>query len=290
MQKSSEEEIRAVDALIEKTKQDISKLLKADKKVHIIWDFDGVLADSRSDDVFSLSKFDLKVYFDHEERLLLESPEPGPWLLPLAHEAPVAPRFPLGCVTQDIVTVRSSMLAFRVQLFCLQWYLRMRWMLFVGHQPKKEAYRIILKSLKADPDYHVFCIDDAAKHIDGFREVCAEEGMQERSCGIVSPVLRSYSKEELEVYLSRVMNAKGVPIRVRDPSDDCRGFIVLPEGVAQFKRQISTLLKENSSEGHGAELRAAFVKVNGEVGHGRFKTEEELQQTMRNFIMDLACP
>ena len=71
----------------------------------------------------------------------------------------------------------------------------MRWMLFLGHQPKKEAYRIILQSLKNDPDYYVFCVDDSSKHIETFKTVAEEEGMTSRSFPILSPITRTYSEE-----------------------------------------------------------------------------------------------
>ncbi|MDP2669201.1 MAG: hypothetical protein Q8P07_05205 [bacterium] len=239
MFKSTKKEIEKNERLVADTKTAISTLIKNGKKVHIIWDFDGVLADSRSDDVFKLLNCDIKKYFEYEERLLFQSPGAGQWLLPIAHNTGIGIHFPPEQFTQDIVTARSSFPAMRVQIFCLSWHVPTRWMLFIGHQPKEGSYRIILESLKHDPDSHIFCVDDSPKHIDTFSRVSKELSMESRSAGIFSPAIRTYTKTELEKHIESVLSAKGEkPLRVRDPSDNIRGFIVLPGGVAQFREQI----------------------------------------------------
>ena len=164
-------------------------------------------------------------------------------------------------------------------------------MLFLGHQPKQESYRIILESLKSDPEYRVFCIDDNAKHIEAFQHASKALGMDDRTFGIVSPVTRTYTKRELKIYVDRVVGVSGDgPIRVRDPSDEFNGFIVLPEGLQQFKKHtLAMVAKESSGAGHN-ELRQVFVNVHGEVGKGTFKTEKELEQAMRDFIVGRHCP
>ncbi|MDO8676709.1 MAG: 5'-nucleotidase [Candidatus Azambacteria bacterium] len=291
MRKSTKKEIQNSNNLVLDTLEKIKELLQQEKKVHIIWDFDGVLADNRSEEVFTVINFNLKEYFKYEERLLSECPRRGPWLLGIAHNAPVRPNFPQEFFSQDIVTARSSTLAMRVYIFCLAWQLKVRWMLFIGHQSKKESYRIILKSLQKDPDYYVFCVDDKAKHVEDFRLVSVEEGMENRAIGIVSPVVRTYNAKELKKHFNMVMKATGnVPIRVRDPSNDLLGFIVLPKGVNQFREQINTIIGNNTDRGYYFELRNTFVKVNGEVGKGRFKTEKELKRAMQEFIVGLCCP
>ena len=291
VEKSSQEDVSRVNTLVYSTRAKITELIKNGGKLHVIWDFDGVLADSRSDDVFKLTGYDLKTYFEYEERLLFESPGKGPWLLPIAHNCGSLPHFPLERFTQDIVTARSSSLALRVHNFCISWTLPVRWMLCLGHQPKRESYRIILESLKNDPDYQIFCVDDSVKHVETFKDVAQELDMESRSFGIVSPVIRAYTEDELREYYARVMNATGgSPIRVRDPSDDFNGFIVLPKGLEQYRKIIKSVTDEHFSRGHHSELRQAFVRVNGEVGIGRFKTEEELEQAMREFIVSLHCP
>ncbi|MDO8523178.1 MAG: hypothetical protein Q7S12_02745 [bacterium] len=287
MFKSTKEEIEKNEKLVADTSAAINALIKSGKKVHIIWDFDGVLADSRSDDVFKLFNFDLKKYFDYEERLLFQSPGPGQWILPIAHNTGRGIHFPPEQFSQDIVTARSSFMAMRVQIFCLSWHMPTRWMLFLGHQPKEGSYRIILESLKQDQDSHIFCVDDSPKHIDTFNRVSTELNMESRSTGIFSPAIRTYTKTELKKHIASVLSAKGnKPLRVRDPSDDMRGFIVLPNGVVQFREQINCVVNEQSSEGHTTELRNAFVQAYGEVGVGRFKTEQELDDAMYQFIID----
>ncbi len=291
MRRSTEQEVQEVTDLVLSTRARIDELLQNGKKVHIIWDFDGVLASRRDHDVYECTGIDLKTYFAYEERLTLESPERGPWLLLIAHNTGAYPHFPSERFTQDIVTTRSSTLAIRVYIFCFAYHLPIRWMLFGGHQPKNEAYRIILKSLKNDRDYYVFCIDDDAKYIKAFQDVSAEEGMIDRTFGVVSPVIRTYTEEELKEYYDKVMGAAGnTAIRVRNPSDDTKGFIVLPDGLQQFRKYINTIVSKKSAEGHAAELRSAFVKAYGEVGSGHFKTEKELKRAMNEFILGLHCP
>ena len=291
MRRSTKQEMRKAKELVFSTRARIQELLQNGKKVHIIWDFDGVLADSRSEDILTLTGFDLKAYFAHEERLLFQSPDPGLWLLPIAHNAGIAPHFPQERFTQDIVTALSSTLSIRVHMFCLSWNLSTRWMLFLGHQPKRESYRIILESLKDDPDYHVFCIDDNAKHIETFQTVCDELDMKNRTAGIVAPTIRTYSKKELREYFNRVMSAAGdAPLRVRDPSDDAHGFCVLPHGLQQFREHMNTITSKQIDISHHTELRNTFVKTFGEIGSGRFQTEDELEHAMQEFIIGLHCP
>src|SRR3989338_7309485 len=155
MRQSTVEEIQESTDLVLSVREKIKGLLQSGRKVHVIWDFDGVLADSRSDDVFALGGFDIRAYFAHEERLLFQTPDKGPWLMPIAHNVGTAPHFPPERFTQDLVPARC---------------------------------RIILASLKSDPDYFVFCVDDSAKHIEAFRSASAEEHMEDRTTGIVSPV------------------------------------------------------------------------------------------------------
>jgi len=291
IRRSTKKEVKKAWDLAYATRAKIKELLQNGKKVHAIWDFDGVLADGRSEDVLAITKFNLKKYFAYEERLLSEIPGEGQWLLGVAHSAPIKPNFPQKFFSQDIVTARSSTLAVRVYIFCFAWRLKIRWILPVGHQSKKESYRIILKSLKSDPDYYVFCVDDNPKNIEDFKTVCAEEKMEDRTTGIVSPTLRKYNKKELKKHFTGVMKAKGdVPIRVRDPSNNLRGFIVLPMGAGQFIKQINAVVKSNIDEGHHFELRNAFVKVHGEVGKGCFKTEKDLERAMQEFIVGIHCP
>ncbi len=291
IRRSTKKEVKEAWDLAYATRAKIKELLQDGKKVHVIWDFDGVLADGRSEDVFTLTHFNLKKYFAYEERLLSECPGAGQWLLGVAHSAPVKPHFPQKFFSQDIVTARSSTLAIRVHIFCLEWRLKTRWMLFVGHQSKKESYRIVLKSLKNDPNQYVFCVDDNPKNIDGFNIVSVEEGMENRAIGIVSPTLRAYNKKELKKHYSAVMRATGnAPIRVRDPSDDLHGFIVLPRGVDQFREQLHATLSKNIDKGNYFELRNAFIKAGGEIGKGHFKTEKELEIAMKEFIVGIHCP
>lgn len=236
--KSTREEVRALDQLVRGTKDDILGLQEAGKRVHIIWDFDFVLSTGLSDDVAALTGRDLKKYFDYEERLCFNPPLANAWFR-IARE--------VGHLhaSQDIVTARSSYLAFRVMLFCL-WRSRdpgfMRWILPIGHQPKGESFKIILNNLKDDPHMHVFFVDDAKKHVDLFAEVANGIGMGNRTRSILAPRVRDYTDEELKEHYDAVIGAKGdgfvaVPHWKRGEPD----FIVAPQGVKQFREAVTKL-------------------------------------------------
>ena len=189
-QPSTPWEVRRCKAMVRMTGRRIRRLVEAGKKVHLIWDVDHVLVSGRSDDAFGLLGFKVEKYFTYEERLITQILEDGPWV-PLARTCGSLQ------MSQDIVTARSSFLAMRVVLFLLHHDLPIRWQLFVGHQPKSESYRIILKSFEKDPDMHVFSIDDAKKHNDAFDAVAAELGMSDRCHSVLAPQVRRYAQEDL---------------------------------------------------------------------------------------------
>ncbi len=279
MQKSTEEETQAVLDLIKQTRHKVETLIQAGKKVHFIWDFDGVLIDSRSDDVFTASGYNLKTYFEYEERLLFDSPDCGPWLLPIAHTCGTLH------TSQDIVTARSSFLALRVHLFCLAWNMPVRWMLFLGHQPKTDSFRIILESFKKDSSWHIFFVDDNRKHVETFNVVSKELEMSERAHGIVSPIIREYTEEQLRAHLDHVLHAEDSPVRIRKPENDCDGFTVLPGGLPQFKKILYGVQELTISNASHEELRRAFRKV-----FGPEYTDEDLEKRMHEFIVGLHTP
>lgn len=238
MRKSTARDIKQAYTLVHRTVSEIENLI-IHKKVHIIWDFDCVLSDPRDTDVSSFLN-DIKRYFDYEERLLFQIPSEGPWLS-------LATRWDLWSVckhttknlTFDIVTARSSFLAYRVYTFCSFWSLPVRWVFFIGHQDKSESYRLIIKSHKDDADCHIFCIDDNAKHVADFQRVSAEEGIQDRAHGIVSPVIRKYGKKDLERYCKNVLSVDGyTPVRVPDICDPTRTLVVVPDGSRRFMEQM----------------------------------------------------
>ena len=232
--KSSEEEVKVANRLVADTSAEIADLKSRGKKVHIIWDFDFVLCSGLSDDVFSLVGGDLAKYFEYEARLSLSVSKPGIWL-------PLAERVGELHSSQDIVTARSSFLAFRVMMFCM-WFAKdtfrwVRWILYIGHQSKSDSFRIILDSFKKDPDTVVYLVDDNPKHVDAFNRLSADSGMSDRTKGIVSPKIRSYDEEQLAMHYDRVMNAKGgVPEVIPGyPGGYADGFIVMPDGIQGFK-------------------------------------------------------
>src|SRR3989338_7653134 len=205
--KSSSEEIAKAEALVEQTEGRIKELKDQGKKVHIIWDFDFVLASGLSDDVFNLVNYDLEKYFEYESRLSWSRPQPGIWL-------PLAEKVGKLHDSQDIVTARSGFLSFREMFFCawfsddpLKWA---RWILFIGHQAKTDSFRIIIDSFKKDGDVVIFFIDDNQKHVETFEQIALEMNLGERSFGVVSPRIRLYDKEQLELHYRSVIEAEGV--------------------------------------------------------------------------------
>jgi hypothetical protein len=198
-QPSTPEELQRCQELVDETTERIRRLVASGKKVHVIWDIDHVLVSGRSDDAFGLLGYSVEMYFEYEERLITEILEDGPWI-GLASACGQLQQ------SQDIVTARSSFPAMRVMAFLLQRRLPARWQLFVGHQPKSESYRIILKSFEKDRDTHILSIDDARKHNDAFDAVVSELGMRDRAHSVFAPHVRRYTQEDLEYEIDRVMN------------------------------------------------------------------------------------
>ncbi|WKZ29094.1 MAG: hypothetical protein QY323_00015 [Patescibacteria group bacterium] len=228
-QPSTSEELQACADFVQSVREDVRRLVASGKKVHFVWDVDHVLAAGRSDDVFSHLKFAVPEYFRYEERLITQLLEKGPWA-ELARECGTEGMQ----VSQDVVTARSSFLAMRVMFFLLEHRIPIRWQLFVGHQPKADSYRIILKWFEKDPDMHIFSVDDAKKHNDAFDAIAAELGMSERCRSILGPQVRRYVPEDIAYEAEHVLKATGhVPIvlhpRTRDGLDYMRFVRVTPD-------------------------------------------------------------
>ncbi len=273
-QPSTPWEVRRAAALVRMTGRRIRRLAEAGKKVHVIWDVDHVLVSGRSEDAFGLLKFDVEKYFAHEERLLLEILEDGPWL-----------RLARACGTlfqsQDVVTARSSFLALRVTFFLVQHQLPIRWQLFVGHQSKAESYRIILKSFEKDPDMHVFSVDDAKKHNDAFDAIAAELGMSARCHSVLAPQIRRHTQEDLEYEIAQIMRVSGaepkiIPPRVHVAGAYNRYVRVVPDA----RKIISDMLWNGSRQAEDRAFidqhRAALEKLAAEHFPGQPITDELL--------------
>jgi len=273
---STPQEMRRVRALIRLTEYKIRKLLAKGKRVHIIWDVDSVLCSGRSDDVFALLGFDVAKYFTYEERLIAEILEAGPWLW-LARACGDS-----GAQTsQDVVTARSSFLAFRAIYLLLSWKIPVRWQLFVGHQSKAESYRIILKSFEKDLDTHIFYVDDGKKHIDAFNGVAGELGMLERCYGILSPQIRVWGEDELKHEVAAVMAASGDnPVFVRIHNTDTgairRMAPIVPNPLEYLRNVFGGQHYEVWKKTVVEELRPSLEKFAREVMPGRVPTDDDL--------------
>jgi len=237
--KSTGEEIKSAHELVKRVEADIARQAAEGKRIHIIWDFDSVLSSPLSDDVFAHVNGDLEKYFDYEARMSMSPPRPGLWL-------PLAEKIGKLHSSQDIVTTRSSFLAFRVMVFCI-WHASsdiskwMRWILFVGHQSKGDSFRIILESFRNDADMIVYYIDDSEKHIGTFSDISRKLGMSGRTVGIVSPKIRNYSREQFEWHYQSVMGALGddAALVPGTPGGYANGHLVLPGGLAGFRTVIA---------------------------------------------------
>src|SRR3989344_4550256 len=237
--KSTPEEIDKARKLVRKTEEEIEQLVQEGKQVHIIWDFDGVLSSSLSDDVFEICGRNLEKYFEYEARMFLSPPRSGLWL-------ELAKKVGKLHQTQDIVTTRSSFLAFRVMTFCM-WHCGsdisrfVRWMLYIGHQSKSDSFRIILESLKENPNIFVYFIDDSSRHVETFIEASQGLGMAERTIGIVSPKIRDYDEEQLKWHYEEVMKSQGdnPVITPGTPGGYVNGHIVFPNGLGGFRELVA---------------------------------------------------
>ncbi len=273
-QPSTAKEILRCQAMVRLTEWRMRRLLKAGKKVHVIWDVDHVLVSGRSEDVFTRLKFDVAKYFQYEERLITQILEDGPWL-PLARLCGQLHQ------SQDIVTARSSFLAMRVMFFLLRHDLPIRWQLFVGHQPKSESYRIILKSFEKDLDVHVFSIDDAKKHNDAFDAVAAEMSMSDRCHSVLAPQIRLHDERDIVYEVERVLDSASLAPYVieppRQPMETAGRYVrVTPDS----RKTIANMLWRASSTAEERAFveqnRALLERLADEICPGRPKTDELL--------------
>lgn len=274
-QPSDARELRRCKALVAWTERKIRRLVQRGKRVHVIWDVDHVLVSGRSDDAFGLLGFKVDKYFLYEERLVAQPLEDGPWAR-LARECGNLHQ------TQDIVTARSSFLALRVMFFMLRNLgMPVRWQLFVGHQPKAESFRIILKSFEKDPDVHIFCVDDVKKHVDAFNTVAAEIGMSERCHGVVALQVRDYSEDDLRHEIDGVMNPPGDDPYFVDPREWVIGKSNRRVNVVPHPRNyINSAFQEANSKAHIRAIvnqhRAELERLADTMLPGEPKTDDNL--------------
>lgn len=236
--RSTPQEIQNAQKLIKQVEVEITQLIAEGNQVHMIWDFDGVISSPLSDDIYSLAG-SIEDYFNYETRLFLSPPRPGIWL-------PLAKKIGRLHTSQDIVTARSSFIAFRVMTFCLwhcgsnptQW---VRWILFLGHQSKADSFRIILESFKREPRVFIVFVDDSSRHVKIFDETSQKMGMAERTTGIISPKIRDYDEGQLRMHYDSIVDAEGdrPTIIPGFPGGYTNGFIAFPNGLDGFRELIA---------------------------------------------------
>ncbi len=253
----SEEQVNEVRALIR-------RLRAEGRNVHLIWDVDRVLVSGRSDDAFTYLGFDVRKYFTHEERLITQPLEDGPFAC-LARECGREGMHQ----AQDIVTARSSFLGLRVTFFLLRNFgIEVNWMLQVGHQSKKDSYRIILEACRKNEATYVISVDDTKKHNDAFDEAAAALGMQDRCHSILALPVRDYTEDELRHQVDAVMAVTGDHPKFVDTFDTETGrvknrVLVTPQPRATIREMFLSIeqatYKRSIVEQHRVEL-AAFAE------------------------------
>lgn len=262
---SSSQDIFALASLVDRTGNEIARLRREGKRVHMIWDFDFVLAFGLSEDVFDLSGRDIAKFLEYENRLCLESLRKGPWLR-LALQAGSLHQ------SQDIVTARAGIAGYRAMVSCIEWspapdFIRATYC--VGQQPKRESFRAILSPLRDENDVHVFFVDDTPEVALQFDAVAEEMGMGAQTRSIVSPRLREYTRADLENHYDAVMSARGEGVvLVPHWRKGHSSFHVVPSGARRLRdivlgNQVE-VFKEGFVDRHRSALRKAHARVRPE--------------------------
>lgn len=221
--RSTPEDIAGCEALVERVIAKIKALKANGMRVHIIWDFDGVLGGARDEDVFTVLNYDVPTYYAYQERLFRTLPEDGPW-------ARVADLCGTLHDSQDIVTARSRFAPLRAYAWLTARRLSTRWMMFVGHQSKSGAYGIILESFEDDPRTHILTIDDSARHVQDFGNTAVKYHMTHQAEAIWTPRIRLYDEKEIKREAQLVLGFKEDSPRwvsVRKPTNTDPGRVIL---------------------------------------------------------------
>lgn len=266
-------EIEECEALVARIEAEIASLIAAGKKVHVIWDGDHVLFSGRSDDVVNMLGFkNLHLYFQYEERLILQPLEEGPWI-------GLARTCAEQGVSQDLVTARSSLLGQRVMFFLISTGIirSFRWELLIGHQSKEGSYGIILDSFRKDPDAVVFCVDDVQKHCDAFAAAAEKLDMRDRARPVLAPQIRRWHEPELRDEIAAVLGATGTrPIQhhvMRAPAFKTgRTIRIAPDPVAAIQEAlgiaVTTVDTRARSDHYRPELRKFLEDFGREIPEG----------------------
>ncbi|MBN1585312.1 5'-nucleotidase [Candidatus Uhrbacteria bacterium] len=219
IKKSTIREIRETERLVSQTENLIKSIREGGEKVHLIWDFDGVLTSPRDDDVFFMLNGKTEKYYEYEMRMIKTPLENGPW-------AELFDSCGRLQESQDIVTARSTVAALRVFSWLSARDNRLssvQWMLFIGHQSKIGSYGIILDHFRGAKDTHIVCVDDSPRHCSDFRDAAnARPDMAKRCRDICSPKIRTYDASEITEEINAVMSFSGRTrkITVRKPQGD----------------------------------------------------------------------
>lgn len=222
--KSSEETVARAYAQIAECDALISRLVAEGKRVVLIADSDGVLTSSDSDALGRVvaGEDSLAKRFELEERLVLEPLRPGPWLRIAERAAAIkAPIY--------VVTARSTFANPRLLWFCLEYRIPVKWVLGVGHQPKRGSYEIIIREHAADPDCHFVGVDDSTRHAMDFLAVAEGLGVADRAHLFQAIPVFDHTMEEYGAFYDAVMGATSaldaVPVRVPGWKGE---FLVVP--------------------------------------------------------------
>lgn len=280
MRKSTLTELENARSLVKSTETEIIELVRQGHLVHMVFDFDHVLADGRSDDVFDLLGEVVESYHTYEDRLLLQAPYDGPW-------AETARKCGSLHHSQDIATARTTYTPMRVMLYNAKHRIMVRRQLTGNDTSKIGAYEGIFKWASSDPRRIVYVVDDSTRHIADCRRVAEEVGMGDRVRTILSPRIRLYTEEELRAHYEAVMDPnRKKPFILYEGAlpggkDYHYSFLVMPSGKIGFSDEIERMAERVREESAIADSRDELIAAARADNPTVPLTEERIQMVWR---------
>jgi len=276
LRQSTVQELRDIRELVAKTERKIADLVRDGWHVEIFWDFDHVLMDGRSDDIFELVGKNMVAYYRYEERMLTQLPHNGPW-------ARVARRCGSLHQTQSVITARATYTLPRAHTFVLMRDIHLRRLLAVGSQPKTGSYRVTMQEAFADnPKTFIFMVDDGEHHVRNFNEVAEEMGVTDRTEAILSPRIRLYTFEDLEEHYRAVMDPTRTEIFhihegcVPGVAGPRYTFQVAPRGREAYRELLEGMMEKARMEAIVCSCRDELEEISRRDDPGQPMTVERL--------------
>lgn len=254
-------ELMDMRSLVNNTVERIKQLVREGYYVVLFLDFDFVIIDGRSEDIYHLVDRNLVKYSAYEKRMLLQKAYDGAW-------ADVARS--CGTLYQElgIITARSTFTSLRALNHVVHHGLNVSFHNSVGSQKKTLSYRIALEQLKREQKkFFVFMVDDGKHHCDDFTEVAADLGLSDCTEAIRSPQIRHYSLEDLQAHYEAVMDPKrkGIFIlhegRVPGLPGPRYEFVVCASGLADYRKAYEDIVFRARREAIVEDCRAELEAI-----------------------------